>query len=401
MCLEEKTGLVLRIEAYSSNPCTPPAQNTKADPSRGMYINAILSWGKAKDMEIMNLRMLVDSGASLSLLSEDAFAQIPSSYKPVLEATDTKIRLADGGLRSCTGVVRIPLYIADQEHEVMFLVGKFSDPALLGMRDLQAIGMVIDFHALCLSVGGFTIPATDVDKIPLLVPAVLHRGVDLSPGSQQCVELRVVSSSKAPLGTLLFQPYADLLFDFSLIAVRSIHHTESNIFTITITNPTEISIQLEPGFAAGSVEYISSKEVHFPDAPVVACVSVAEVVENVDVSLPAHLQEMFEGSIGHLAEDEVQKFRSLLIQHQHVFSKNNFDIGHNMQVEHNIETNAAKPIKQSPRRQSPEQRNATDAIIDELLTHELISPSKSPWASPIVMVKKRTVAIACVSITDH
>ena len=72
-----------------------------------------------------------------------------------------------------------------------------------------------------------------------------------------------------------------------------------------------------------------------------------------------------------------------------VFSKGDWDLGQTDTVEHTVDTGNAKPIKQAPRRIGPEQKRAADEIIKDLLDRKLITPSKSSWASNIVMVKKR------------
>ena len=64
-------------------------------------------------------------------------------------------------------------------------------------------------------------------------------------------------------------------------------------------------------------------------------------------------------------------------------------------AQHHIDTGDAIPVKQSPRRLNPEQRKAVDENIKELLERDLIEPSNSPWASPIVMVRKKDGTWRC------
>ena len=48
----------------------------------------------------------------------------------------------------------------------------------------------------------------------------------------------------------------------------------------------------------------------------------------------------------------------------------------------------ARPHRDAPRRLPPDRELVVDGIIAELLTARVISKSKSPWASPIVLAKK-------------
>lgn len=58
-------------------------------------------------------------------------------------------------------------------------------------------------------------------------------------------------------------------------------------------------------------------------------------------------------------------------------------------VIHHIET-TGKPVADSPRRPSGDKLAAAKPEIDFLLDHDICRPSKSPWASPIHMVTKKT-----------
>ena len=55
---------------------------------------------------------------------------------------------------------------------------------------------------------------------------------------------------------------------------------------------------------------------------------------------------------------------------------------------HDIDVGEAKPINQGPRRVSPAQRKVIKETIETLLASGIISPSRSPWASPVLLVPK-------------
>jgi len=57
-------------------------------------------------------------------------------------------------------------------------------------------------------------------------------------------------------------------------------------------------------------------------------------------------------------------------------------------VQHKIVTNS-QPIRQRPYRVSPVIQKFIDQEIDEMLRLDIIEPSSSPWASPVVMVQKK------------
>lgn len=58
-------------------------------------------------------------------------------------------------------------------------------------------------------------------------------------------------------------------------------------------------------------------------------------------------------------------------------------------VRHKIDTGDASPIKQLPRRLPFHQRKEVKLMLDDMETRGIIEPACGPWASPIVLVKKK------------
>ena len=81
--------------------------------------------------------------------------------------------------------------------------------------------------------------------------------------------------------------------------------------------------------------------------------------------------------------------KKLLIDHQAVFSVDDNDLGLTSLAEHRIDTGNAPPVKQPPRRVPIALAHEEKDAIDQLKQKGVIQESKSPWASPIVLVKKK------------
>ena len=64
-------------------------------------------------------------------------------------------------------------------------------------------------------------------------------------------------------------------------------------------------------------------------------------------------------------------------------------LGHTTVVRHKIDTGDSPPIRQRPRRLPYAYRKETDDQIRDMLDQGVIQPSISPWASPIVLVRKK------------
>ena len=64
-------------------------------------------------------------------------------------------------------------------------------------------------------------------------------------------------------------------------------------------------------------------------------------------------------------------------------------LGRTTYGEHEIRTGDARPIRQAGRRVAPFRREEVKQQIQQMLTDDVIRPSCSPWASPIVLVQKK------------
>ena len=58
-------------------------------------------------------------------------------------------------------------------------------------------------------------------------------------------------------------------------------------------------------------------------------------------------------------------------------------------VTHVIDTGNCSPIKQPPRRIPFALRAKVDQLVKDMLGQGVITPSKSPWGSPVVLVAKK------------
>ena len=67
------------------------------------------------------------------------------------------------------------------------------------------------------------------------------------------------------------------------------------------------------------------------------------------------------------------------------------DLGHTNKLKHSIHTENAAPTRQPVRHISPHRRDEIRTLLTEMLKKEVVEPSTSPWASPIVLVKKRWI----------
>ena len=80
---------------------------------------------------------------------------------------------------------------------------------------------------------------------------------------------------------------------------------------------------------------------------------------------------------------------SLLMEYSDIFASDTKDFGQTNKVCHKIFTGDAAPIRQQIRMIPPSRREETKKLVQEMLDQQVIQPSSSPWALPIVLVRKK------------
>ena len=95
---------------------------------------------------------------------------------------------------------------------------------------------------------------------------------------------------------------------------------------------------------------------------------------------------------GELSGTQGQELQELLEEFKDVFVGKDFRLGSTGVVEHEIHTRGP-PIRQPFRRQNPEVRRQEQEQLKEMLDEGIVRPSSSPWASPVVMVKRKDGAL--------
>ena len=112
--------------------------------------------------------------------------------------------------------------------------------------------------------------------------------------------------------------------------------------------------------------------------------TVANTPSSTTKSGPVHQAPVPE----HLSPLQQQQLNDLFKEFSDVFCQGEDDLGCTPLLEHTIETHGP-PLRQPYRRQNPAVRREEMAQVQQMLASDIIRPSNSPWASPVVKVKKK------------
>ena len=84
-----------------------------------------------------------------------------------------------------------------------------------------------------------------------------------------------------------------------------------------------------------------------------------------------------------------EQLYNLLLGYSGVFATNNSNLGKASLLQHTIHTGDSLPVHQHARRIPHYQQDEVKKLIQEMLIKNIIQPSTSPWASPVIIVQKK------------
>ncbi|KAK3090574.1 hypothetical protein FSP39_012793 [Pinctada imbricata] len=144
------------------------------------------------------------------------------------------------------------------------------------------------------------------------------------------------------------------------------------------------------------VANFGSKDVYLPPKTLVGTLEIAITSKNTEAFISEIQGEINSDSsligrfdMGNLGADEMKLFNALIDKHDHIFSKTDDDIGYCDVVKHRIRTTDDIPIRQPHRRIPPHHWNEVREYIKSTLHKGIIRESSSPYASPVVLVRKK------------
>ncbi|CAG2213566.1 unnamed protein product [Mytilus edulis] len=163
---------------------------------------------------------------------------------------------------------------------------------------------------------------------------------------------------------------------------KSIIKMSDSTVILSVLNPTSERKILKKNIQVASVSEID--EVMSCDLP-----DNSETYVLKENTIPDHLLPLVENVSQKLTKSEREQLADTVNEYADIFVGPNGRLGHTDVIEHEIDTGDARPIKLPVRRLPIAQREVAEKEIEKMLEQGIIQPSKSPWAAPIVLVRKR------------
>ena len=154
---------------------------------------------------------------------------------------------------------------------------------------------------------------------------------------------------------------------------------------LVIQNNGDVTRMLSAGNYPGRLEFGCEVEEAAGD-DVEGCVKVVQSESEQDDKVvrkrePVQMIDICRGA----SAEETRKVRKCVLQAEDVFAVGKRELGEVAEVCHTVDTGDSPPVRQLPRRV----RSEITRMVDDMLEAGMVQESSSPWASPIVLVRKK------------
>lgn len=164
-----------------------------------------------------------------------------------------------------------------------------------------------------------------------------------------------------------------------------------------LINPQQGKVQVSALNSSSAVVTLSKNSIVGCKQPIKAATKVnVGINDKHEQALPEHLIPIIDKISPKVTESQKQSIKELLIDFQDIFVGPDGKLGRTNLAKHVINTGDAKPIKLPPRRAHITQRKVIETEIQKMLDQDIIEPNESPWATPILLVKKDNSVRFCL-----
>ena len=167
--------------------------------------------------------------------------------------------------------------------------------------------------------------------------------------------------------------------------------SEDGQFTIVVKNPYAEPLCLKKGEVVGlvhPVDILETGEQEDDNVPKVNMV-LPNSVSSFNRSRDLELMRVLGIDQTKLEFEQRDELVTLILRYADVFALRDEELGVTGIAQHKIETGEAQPIKQYARRIPHAMREEVNTMIKDMLRRKVIRQSRSPWASPVVLVTKK------------
>ena len=320
---------------------------------------------------------LVDSGADLSIVSAKVLKKIkPHLVKKQTDSKQTLLRSVTGDTLIVLGLVQIHLSFGNQKFWHHFHVIENTTKKMILESDfLFETGATIDLRGRTLALGSEVVLLKD--KSYPQGDCMIVNTVDKVVLNPRCITYVKVRRNKALTGTCLVSPLENSkeVKDQPCILIPNILSQGGRYAIIPVVNETTARFVWKRNVPIALMEKLAEAE-------------VSEITTNTSPTSEIEHRGP-KANLDHVPWRQRTKVETLLQKYQNLFSKGDTDLGRTNVVSMKVDTGNHPPVKQKPYRTPFAEKPMVEQQLADMLTAGVVSPSSSPWASPIVVVPKK------------
>ena len=346
------------------------------------------------------VNITVDTGATSTIVSDKIFEKIHEARRPELVPVPTyrRIKTASGDDLRVLGEAELCLKMDDVLLTKKYLVAEIEDDVLLGSDVLQRdsggpVDLLLSDNVM--KFRGETIQLKQVEPRSIVRRARAADHFFITGRSEKIVDVFIEGVDPSGAGSPWLLEAAPHVVEKLAVVVAPSLTDPSRYATvhIKILNPFDDDVSIKQDTVLAHAQEVCDEDCYDLG---MSDHSEDEVVRRVvpssltsDVQLPEHLADLYKDACHGRSIQQQQAIKGLLVDYADVFSTGPDDLGRTNIWYHSINTGDAKPVKQPPRRTPAAFAGEDLKAIQKLQRQGVIRPSTSPYASPIVLVRKK------------
>lgn len=381
------------------------------NPSSPLFVDLIVNKTK--------IRTLIDTGSSKSIIhirTMNKFSDRPAFIK----TQKNEHRTANNGKLFTNGLVKLEVKMEELFTTVVVEVSNHLCVDLLLGYDwitMNQIDIINTEKCLRLKKMNQVVHVPFINNDQKINSVHTFYQMDIAPFEQVVVSVKTKMKN---VNTALFVPSKKFIEQTELVCPNALVKMKNGKSWIIMTNTSDSPRRLEKDVFIGTISFPSndpillsiddeksiekiksndlqcricykkhfSKQSLFEHLRLTGHYAIREEngpAKQIDSKVYQQINEM----IDHLDENHRKKqLHSILVRYATIFDTSS-STTIRTKVKHTIEIENVRPIVQRPYRRTTEQENLIDELCEELHRNKIIRPSQSPWASPVVLQKKK------------
>jgi len=340
------------------------------------------------------IQFMIDTGAAVSLVRRDVWEQVEESHSNMASWSGCRLVGAEGSTIPVRGVAKLDFTMAGILMTAEFLVtDQLSSEAILGLDFLEQNKCIINAEQHTVHINGKAIslgPRPGKGTSPSTLHVVISERLHIPPLS----EMEVTGSTMQSVKLLQGHPYLIEPTDSqtpAMIATAvfspSLADGERTLIPLRVLNPLSQPITIHKGTKVAQICEIPEPEAITPASSV--GLDASTTPSNVPLEAKEELWKLVGKSAANLTAQQQEKLYKVLLGFADVFAFTESELGRTDKLQHTITTETNHPVRLPPRRVPSAHKEEVHQLIQDMLKRDVIQPSASPWASPIVIVRKK------------